>query len=118
MKNINSNNQNNKPEDYSEKSFWEKLYGFAKTAGRDVVEKALILYYTASDSDTPKWAKAAIFGALGYFICPIDAIPDLIPIVGFSDDLGAMVTCLYAVASCVNKSHENSAADKAKEWFD
>ena len=32
---------------YSEDSFWKKLLNFARTAGREVVENALSLYYTA-----------------------------------------------------------------------
>ena len=106
-----------KPEDYSDKSFWDKLYGYAKDAGYEVVTKALVLYYTAMDSETPSWAKASIFGALGYFISPIDAIPDFIPVVGFSDDLAAIVACTYAVASCMKEKHHKSASKQANEWF-
>ena len=50
-------------------------------AGKEVIEKALILYYCLQDDDTPAWAKTTIIGALGYFISPIDAIPDLVPVV-------------------------------------
>ena len=59
---------------YSDDSFWEKVKGFAKTAGESVLEPALKMYYAASDPDTPVWAKAAIYAALGYFISPVDVL--------------------------------------------
>ena len=71
---------------YTEDSFWDKVVKFAKTAGREVIEKALWLYYAAQQPNTPLWAKTAIYGALGYFISPIDAIPDITPVIGYADD--------------------------------
>jgi uncharacterized membrane protein YkvA (DUF1232 family) len=86
---------------YSDKSFWETVRIYAFIAGRDVIEKALILYYTARAPATPAWAKATIVGALGYFVSLIDAIPDLTPIIGYTDDLGVMVAALAVVAASV-----------------
>lgn len=54
-------------EQYSDSGFWAKLKGYARQAGREVVQKALWLYYAAQRPDTPKWAKTVIFGALGVF---------------------------------------------------
>ncbi len=102
---------------YSQDGFWKKLLNFARTAGREVVENALSLYYTAQAPDTPIWAKTVITGTLGYFILPADAIPDLIPAVGFSDDLGALVAALAAVAAHVTPEIKNRAKEKAAEWF-
>jgi len=102
---------------YSESSFWDKLLHFAKQAGRDVVHKALILYYVGNDPATPVWAKGAIAAALGYFIFPIDAIPDLTPFIGYADDLGAIVAAMAAVASCITKEHIDKATKQLEEWF-
>jgi uncharacterized membrane protein YkvA (DUF1232 family) len=62
---------------YSDDSFWSKLANVAKQAGKDVVEKSLTLYYVGVDPTTPTWAKGIIGATLGYFIFPLDAIPDL-----------------------------------------
>ena len=102
---------------YSQDGFWKKLLNFARAAGQEVVEHALSLYYTAQAPDTPAWAKTAIYGVLGYFIFPVDVIPDLIPGVGFSDDLGAMVTALATVAAHVTPEIKARAKEKAAEWF-
>lgn len=57
--------------EYSEESFWEKIASSAKLAGREVIEKALVLYYCMQDPDTPAWATSVIVGALIYFISPV-----------------------------------------------
>jgi len=102
---------------YSEEGLWEKISQFAKSAGKEVIEKALILYFAASDPDTPKKAKAIIFSALGYFILPLDAIPDFTPVLGFSDDLGAIALALATVAAHIKPEHKEKAKRKVSEWF-
>lgn len=103
--------------EYSDDSFWSKVKDFAKTAGESVLEPALKMYYAASDSDTPVWAKTAIYGALGYFISPIDAIPDVVPVVGFSDDLGVLCAALAATAASIKEEHAQKAKETLKQWF-
>tara|TARA_B100000963_G_scaffold241641_1_gene211405 strand:- start:1802 stop:2161 length:360 start_codon:yes stop_codon:yes gene_type:complete len=110
-------NNNDYSENYSEEGLKEKISKFAKTAGREVVEKALILFFAASDPDTPKKAKAIIFSALGYFILPLDAIPDITPIFGFTDDLGAVALALATVAAHVKPEHRERAKQKTLKWF-
>lgn len=102
---------------YSEKSLWEKLAAFAVRAGKEIVEKVLALYYCLQDSDTPTWAKAHILAALGYFISPLDAIPDMMPAVGFADDLGVLVLALAAVAAHIKPEHWEQAREALKRWF-
>ena len=103
--------------EYSDKSFWVKVKEFAIRAGKEIIEKALVLYYCLEDSDTPKWARAVIVGALGYFIVPLDAIPDLTPIIGFVDDLGALAAALGMVAVHIKPEHRKKARNKMKDWF-
>lgn len=103
--------------DYSDDNFWNKVVKFAKKAGKDVIEKALLLYYAAQSPQTPMWAKTTIYGALGYFISPIDLIPDLMPVVGYSDDLGVLVAAIAAVSAYINEDVRKQAADKLASWF-
>jgi uncharacterized membrane protein YkvA (DUF1232 family) len=102
---------------FSDDSFWGKIKGFAKAAGETVLEPALKLYYAAQDSDTPLWAKTTVYGALGYFISPIDAIPDVTPIIGYSDDLGVLIAATAAVAAYIKKEHTKKAKETLKQWF-
>lgn len=103
--------------EYSDKSFWEKVRDFAVSAGKAVIEKALVLYYCLQDPETPAWARAVIIGALGYFIVPLDAVPDPTPIIGFVDDLGALAAALGIVAVHIKPEHQEKARNKMKEWF-
>ena len=102
---------------YSESSFWEKLARYARAAGREVVEKALLLYYAAQEEKAPAWAKATIAGALGYFIVPLDAVADLTPAVGYADDLGVLVLALAAVATYINDNVRERTAATMARWF-
>lgn len=102
---------------YSEKNFRDKLAHYAKTAGKEVVEKALLLFYAAQEEKAPTWAKGTIAGALGYFIVPLDAIADLTPAVGYADDLGVLVLALAAVATYINDDVRAKTARKMKAWF-
>jgi len=102
---------------YNEKSFWRKAKKFATVAGKEVMTKALVLYYCYSDPATPKWVKGIILGALGYFIAPFDAIPDAIPVAGFADDLGALAAGVALIAAHLTKAHSESARKKLTEWF-
>jgi uncharacterized membrane protein YkvA (DUF1232 family) len=102
---------------YSEESFWDKIKTYGKKAGREVVEKALWLFYAAQAPGTPKWAKTAIYGALAYFIFPLDAIPDFAPLVGYTDDLGVLVAALGTVASYITDDVKQQASQRLAAWF-
>lgn len=102
---------------YSENGLWDKIKSVAKSAGLKIIYAALILYYTATASTTPTEKKAIIYGALGYFILPIDLIPDAIPLVGFSDDLAALLWCIATVAACITPEIKENAKKKLTEIF-
>ena len=98
-----------------EKRLGQKLINHATTAGREVVEIALKLFYASQSTETPKWAKTIIYGALGYFINPVDAIPDLTPAVGYVDDLGVLVAALAIVAIHITPDIAEKAKQKASD---
>jgi len=103
--------------DFSDDSLWDKLRKFGKTVGRELVEKVLTMYYALQDKDTPLWAKTVLVAALGYFVCPIDAIPDVIPAAGYADDAGAIAVALGTVAVHIKPEHRQRAKAKADEWL-
>lgn len=113
----NRNDDNEFEAAYTEEGFWNKLRRYASVAGREVVEKALLLFYAAQQEKAPAWAKATIAGALGYFIVPLDAVADITPAVGYADDLGVLVLAVAAVASYINDDVRGQAAAKMRDWF-
>ena len=110
-------NLSNSKTNYSDETFWAKLKKFALTAGREVVEKALTLYYTAQNPNVPGWAKGVVIGALTYFISPVDAIPDVLVGIGFTDDLGVLLAAIATVSVYINAETKEQAKEKMKDWF-
>ena len=104
-------------EEYSEDSFWEKIKGVLKTAGLPLIYKALQLYYVMLKPECPMHIKAAIVGALGYFISPIDLIPDIIPVVGFTDDLGAVASALLLAHMYIDEDVKRKARETIDNIF-
>src|SRR5436189_1854111 len=102
---------------YSEPAFWQKLATVALQAGKQLVRKALCLYYAALAPETPAWAKGVMFGALGYFILPLDLIPDAIPLLGYADDLGVLLAAAATVAAHVTDEHRRRADETLARWF-
>jgi uncharacterized membrane protein YkvA (DUF1232 family) len=58
-----------------------------------------------------------IIGALGYFILPLDIIPDVVPVLGYTDDIAALAGVLVAVVKCVSPEIKEQAKAKLAEWF-
>ena len=102
---------------YSEKSLFEKIKKVAKTAGIKVIYYVLIAYYLLKKPEVPKKEKAIIIGALGYFIMPLDLVPDFTAGVGYVDDLGALALALGKVALYIDDDIKKQARDKLHDIF-
>lgn len=96
-------------QELNENSFWKRIRKYASKIGCPLLCKALTLFYTFKDPDTPKWAKTTILGALGYLISLVDAIPDFIPGIGYTDDLGVIAAAIAAVAFYIKDDHKKKA---------
>ncbi len=102
----------------NQKDFLVKAKSYAKKAGFTVIEPVLKLYYSSQDPDTPIWAKTKIYAALAYFISPIDAITDIIPIIGYSDDVLILTAAIVTCAVYIKEAHKQKAQATLKQWFD
>ncbi|HSI41237.1 MAG TPA: YkvA family protein [Xanthobacteraceae bacterium] len=87
--------------------FWHKLRGVA--ARIPFAEDATAAYYCALDSQTPLRVRALLFGALGYFLLPADTLPDVLPILGFTDDAAVLATALNLLAGHLRPEHREAA---------
>lgn len=103
--------------EYSEDKFFDKIKKYAQQAGMKVVYTAMLLYYAYKRKETPMWARNVILGTLGYFISPIDALPDLTPLIGYTDDVGVLSFGLVTIACYVNDEVRIKARKKVKKWF-
>ena len=89
------------------KRFWLKLKQVA--AKLPFIEDLLAAYYCAFDKETPRHVQAALLGAIGYFILPFDFIPDMLPVLGYTDDAAVLATAIRLVAAHVTDDHRAAA---------
>ncbi|KWX78653.1 hypothetical protein AML91_04670 [Paenibacillus jilunlii] len=101
-----------KNEQLVKKSFWSKTRKFAGKI--PFTKDAVAMYYCAIDAKTPLWAKGIAFGALAYFISPIDAIPDALIGLGLTDDAAIIAAGVRAIAGQVTEEHRQ----KSEEFFE
>jgi len=73
----------------------------------ELIEAVLSLYVLLSEGNVAAVTKVLIISALGYFICPIDAIPDALPVVGYSDDLAIVAALLSQLEDLMTASVKN-----------
>lgn len=103
--------------EYDEKKFLNKLSHSAGRLANGLLTKVLTLWFTLRDSDTPTWAKTVILGTLGYFIMPMDAIPDFLPMIGYSDDLTALISASAMIWANIKPEHIEKANNLSKKLF-
>jgi uncharacterized membrane protein YkvA (DUF1232 family) len=108
---------NNYSNYFSEEGLWEKIKKFSKDAGAKVIYAVLLLFYAMKDKSVSIKTKLSIAAALGYFIIPTDAIFDLTPLIGYSDDLGVLLFALSQISSSITPEVKQKAKDKLKDWF-
>ena len=87
--------------------FWIKLKQVA--ARLPFTEDLLAAYYCAFDKETPRHVQAALAGAIAYFVLPFDFIPDMLPVLGFTDDAAVLATAIKLVASHMRPEHRDAA---------
>jgi uncharacterized membrane protein YkvA (DUF1232 family) len=89
--------------------FWAKARRFA--AQLPFAEDLVTAYYCAFDRITPLQVKAALVGALAYFVLPYDFVPDLLPALGFADDAAVLAAALRMVAAHIRPEHRDAARE-------
>ncbi|WP_244425466.1 YkvA family protein [Bradyrhizobium sp. STM 3843] len=81
-------------------------------------EDLLAAYYCAFDHETPRHVQVALLGAIAYFILPFDFIPDMMPVLGFTDDAAVLATAIRMVASHITPDHRAAARAALKRGLD
>ena len=103
-------------EDYTPNNFWDKVKRCSKLAGSKVILAGLKLYYALQSGKVTPTEKAIIIAALGYLISPIDAIPDVLVGLGYTDDLLVLLGALKTLGN-VDSSVDKQAQEKMDEIF-
>ena len=74
-----------------------RLKDWARIIKRDVHA----VYLAARDPRTPWYAKALAICVAGYALSPIDLIPDIVPLVGWLDDVGVLGWAWTAIGAAM-----------------
>ena len=83
---------------------------FKRIAARlPFAEDLLAAYYCAFDRDTPRHVQLSLLGALAYFVLPADIVPDMLPVLGFTDDAAVLATAIRLVAGHITARHREAA---------
>ena len=87
--------------------FWPK---FRKVAAKiPFADDALSVWYCARDPVTPKAAKGLMMAALAYFVLPTDALPDILGVIGFTDDAAVFAAMMAVVGKNLKPRHRAAA---------
>ena len=89
------------------RGFWAKARRVA--AMLPFAEDLLTAYYCAFDRDTPRHVQAALIRALAYFVLPFDIIPDMLPVLGYTDDAAVLASAIKLVAAHIRPEHRAAA---------
>ena len=82
---------------YSENGLLHKLSRAVHWANAKIIFAALLLYYVLRNDAVTMADKSKIYGALGYFILPTDMVLDFIPMVGYTDDMAALMWAIHTL---------------------
>jgi uncharacterized membrane protein YkvA (DUF1232 family) len=96
--------------------FWVKLKQVV--ARLPFAEDLLAAYYCAFDLETPRHVQVALLGAIAYFILPFDFVPDMLPVLGFTDDAAVLATAIRMVATHITSEHREAARAALKRGID
>lgn len=89
------------------REFWPKFRRFA--ARLPFAEDLVAAYFCAFDRNTPRRVQVALIGALAYFVLPFDFIPDMLPLIGFTDDAAVLATAIRLVSAHIGPQHRDAA---------
>lgn len=102
---------------YSEDGLWSKITGNLKKVGANLIYEVLQLFYVAQNPNVPMKIRAAMVAPLGYFISPVDLIPDITPIVGYSDDTAVIAMAIAFAHAYITDEIRQKAQDKLRAFF-
>ena len=97
-------------------SFWIKIKRVAVRL--PFAEDLLAAYYCAFVRETPRHVQAALLGAIAYFVLPLDFMPDVLPVLGFTDDAAVLATAIRTVASHIRPDHRDAARAAIQRGLD
>lgn len=95
----------------------DKLTKYGKIIGVNALYKAVQLWFVLQKPDVLAGTRAVIMGALGYLIAPLDILPDLMPVLGYTDDFVAITLALIKVQGYIDEEVERKSKNLLQKIF-
>lgn len=102
---------------YSDSKFINKIKKTGGKLAHKTLYAGLVLFYALKNPKLPQRSRLIILGALGYFILPVDLIPDFLPIIGLSDDAAILIAALVKLYEAIDDETKGQARKKMHDWF-
>jgi uncharacterized membrane protein YkvA (DUF1232 family) len=96
-----------------EERFGGDFFALLRRVARRIpfAEDVVAAWLCAKDPATPRRVRLTLLAAVGYFVLPTDALPDLLPLIGFSDDAAVLAAAVAAVAGSITPAHRARAQE-------
>lgn len=104
-----------KTDPIKENRLLNKVKPIISLIGKEALTQVFILYYTMKAPNTPAWCKSVIIGALGYFLALFDSIPDLTPLLGYTDDIAVMTAAIATLGLHVTPEIKQKAESRIND---
>jgi uncharacterized membrane protein YkvA (DUF1232 family) len=103
---------------YDELQLADKIKAVGKTVGAKVISYVLIMVILISDKNIPLKVRLVFMAALGYLILPTDLIADLLPAIGFTDDIAFLSYAISNAREYITPEVKGKAKEKLGQWID
>ncbi len=103
---------------YDELRLADKIKAVGKTVGAKVISYVLIMVILISDKNIPLKVRLVFMAALGYLILPTDLIADLLPAIGFTDDIAFLSYAISNAREYITPEVKGKAKEKLGQWID
>lgn len=117
VKNYLTKNSQSLVDYFNTHDIFQTIKEYAKNAGVELIYKVLVLYYTVKIGKLPASSVVLVSAALGYFLLPIDIIPDFMGVVGLSDDAIAIGLAMKEIKKHITPEIKTEAAQKLLSYF-
>lgn len=101
MKNTNNIKGNRQDEKFVNDNLKKKISG-SKASKLPFIGDVITLYKMMKDPNVDWGFKSMAVGALFYFIFPADAVPDVLPVLGYLDDAGVVTAAVAYLKSRIS----------------
>jgi uncharacterized membrane protein YkvA (DUF1232 family) len=92
---------------------WERLKRWARALESD----GLTLWFCCRHPDMPLLPRLLALLVVGYFLSPIDLIPDFIPVLGYLDELILLPVCIYLILKLIPEPVLIECRAHAEVWI-